>query len=160
MIKTWLSIWPIEVAFRLNFIFVQKLVKTVAPIQNCFINTKLSLKVKFIRLYWLSVGAMPKQVLKNLQTTLQKSWNWFLDPENNRNNLLRRPKFVNFRGHISTFRAENSPKSWAFKAKTMPKQLLNNSKTTLKKPRKFVFWPLKCQKNQNIDVNLAQKGRF
>ena len=32
-------------------------------------------------------------------------------------------KFFDFRGHLSTFRAENTPKSWPFKAK-------NNAQTT------------------------------
>ena len=43
------------------------------------------------------------------------------------------------------------------KPKTIPKQLLNKSETTLKKPRKRVFYR---QNEQNMDVNLSQNGRF
>ena len=41
-----------------------------------------------------------------------------------------------FWGHLSTFQAENTPKSRSFKGKTKPKYFINNSKTTLKKSSK------------------------
>ena len=45
-----------------------------------------------------------------------------------------------FRGHILTPRAENTPKSSPFK-KNMLKQLLNNPKATLKKTKKDLHAP-------------------
>ena len=47
-----------------------------------------------------------------------------------------------FRGHISTFRAENICESVAFDAKN---ELLTYSKPTCKKSRKQVFDPKNCQ---------------
>ena len=50
-------------------------------------------------------------------------------------------KNFDFRGHISTFRAENTPKEGLLRPKMMPKPLLNNSKLTFKKSKKRLFWP-------------------
>ena len=56
-------------------------------------------------------------------------------------------KNFNFRGHLSTFRAKNTPKSGHFKSKKkMPKYFLNNSRGTLKKSQK----PLCLQKWSKI----------
>ena len=62
---------------------------------------------------------MPKQLLNNSRTTLKKSKKRLFCPEIGQNDPLRGPNFdqnFNFRGHISTFRAKNTPKSVAFKA--------------------------------------------
>ena len=40
---------------------------------------------------------------------------------------------LDFIGHLSTFRAENTPKIGLLRPKKMLKNFLNNSKTTLKK---------------------------
>ena len=54
---------------------------------------------------------------------------------------------LNFRGHLSTFRAENTPKSGPFKVKnnalTLPKQLQNN----FEKVQKMTFSTPKMVKN-------------
>ena len=72
--------------------------------------------------------------------------NGFFDPEYGQNDPLRGLKFDQkfyFRGHLSTFRAENTPESWSFKAKnnaqTTPEQLQTNfqnvQKTTFFGPK-------------------------
>ena len=98
----------------------------------------------------LSTKIMPKHFLNNSKTTLKKS----------RKRLFRPPKwpkmtpqtakmslflteYFDFRGHLSTFRAEKTPKSRPFKvennAQTLPKQLQNNfekvEKTTFSTPK-------------------------
>ena len=65
---------------------------------------------------------------------------------------------LNFRVHISAFRAEKIAISRAFEAK-------NNSQTTFEQlqnnfekcPKNEIF---DTQNNQNIDVNLTESGRF
>ena len=49
---------------------------------------------------------------------------------------------ITFRGHLSTFGAENTTKSRFFMAKNNA-QILHNSKATLKKSRKRLFLPPK-----------------
>ena len=55
-------------------------------------------------------------------------------------------KNFNFRGHISTFRAKNTPKNWLIQTKnnvqTTPKKLLNN----FQKPQKTTFLTPKMSK--------------
>ena len=62
-----------------------------------------------------------------------------------------------FKGHISTFQAENTPKSEPFKAKnnaqTTPEQLLNNFEKVLKTTfltQKGQKWSLKTAKMSKI----------
>ena len=137
----------------------KNLSKTVAPIRNCFKNTTFSLKVKFIQLYSFFTGVMSKQLQSNSQPTLKKSRKMGFQTlkivKITRAKL--EPKFQFQRSYIKLSSQNYDQKFGLLKPKTMPKQLLNNSETTLKKPRKCVFQP---QNYQNMDLNLAQKGRF
>ena len=67
-------------------------------------------------------------------------------------------EYFDFRGHLSTFRAENNPKSRPFKvennAQTLPKQL---QKKLWKSPENDFFDP---QNGQITDVNLAKSVDF
>ena len=56
-------------------------------------------------------------------------------------------KNLHFRGHLLTFKGENTPKSRYNKAKTMLKNFLNDSKTTLK-TRENDFLTLKIVENE------------
>ena len=57
---------------------------------------------------------MPKQLLNNSKKLTKVLKIDLFDPENGQTNPLRGPNFdknYDFRGHISTFEAENRPKS-------------------------------------------------
>ena len=74
--------------------------------------------------------------------------------------ILNLTKNLDFRGHLLTFRAKNTPKSEGFKAKYMPKQLLNISKKTSKKSEKLLFWPPNCQITATNFVDLGKSVDF
>ena len=65
---------------------------------------------------------------------------------------------IHFQGHLSTFEAQNTPKSRLFEAKnnaqTLPKQLQNN----FEKVQKSTF--LTPQNGQNSGVNMAKSVDF
>ena len=65
---------------------------------------------------------------------------------------------LNYRGHLWTFEAENTPKSGPFKvennAQTLPKQLQNN----FEKVQKMTFWTPKMVKND--PSNLSNWANF
>ena len=67
-------------------------------------------------------------------------------------------KNLDFRTHIWTFRAENTPKSGPLEAKnnaqTLPEQI---QKQLSKSPENFFFYP---KNDQNTGVNIGKKGRF
>ena len=66
-----------------------------------------------------------------------------------------------FRGHVSTFRAEITTKSWPF---TLPKQFLNNSKRTFKKSRNRFLDPENGQngplRKPQFDPNFRFQGPY
>ena len=93
---------------------------------------------------------MPKRFLKELW---KSSENDSFDPQNGQKWPLKTAKMskflienFNFRGHLSTFWAEIQPKVGLLRPKTMLKQFLNNSQSTLKKSRKRLFRPPKLPK--------------
>ena len=88
-------------------------------------------------------------------------WKWVFDPKNGQKWPLKSAKMskiltknLDFRGHLSTLRAENTPKSGPFKvennALTLPKQLQNNfekvQKTTFSTPKMVKNDPSKRSK--------------
>ena len=66
---------------------------------------------------------------------------------------------LNFQGHLSTFEAQNTPKSRPFEAKnkaqTLPKQLQNN----FEKVQKTIFWTPKMVKN-DLDKFMSLTSLF
>ena len=111
---------------------------------------------------------MPKYFLNNSWTNLKKSPKplfWFQNGQNSPSQITKIGKNLTnifyFRGHLSTFRAENTQKIGHFKSKKMRKYFLNKSRTTLKKSRKWLFRPPKMVK---IEVskwsNFDKKFRF
>ena len=73
-------------------------------------------------------------------------------------------KNLNFWGHLSTFQAKNTPKSWPLRPKRILKHLLNNSETTLRCSRKRLFWPQKWSnmtpQNQFLDQTSRLSSSF
>ena len=57
-------------------------------------------------------------------------------------------KIFDFRGHISTFRAENTPKSEAFKAKNNALTTSEQLQTNFQKVQKTTFLALKMAKSR------------
>ena len=53
---------------------------------------------------------------------------------------------LDFGGHVWTFRAKTTLKSWPLKAKNTAQTTSEQLKTTLKNPSKRVFWPWKLSK--------------
>ena len=63
-----------------------------------------------------------------------------------------------FRGHLSTFRPENKPKSRTFKVQNNPQTTPEQLQTNFQKVQKTGFLN---QKNcQNTSTNFGKKGRF
>ena len=104
---------------------------------------------------------MPKHILNNSKITLKKARKFLFFPRIGQITISEvqiLTKKFNFRGHLSTFRAENIPKWRPFlRPKAMPKHFLNNSKKTLKKSRKCLSQPPKWPKH---GCQLGQKCRF
>ena len=80
------------------------------------------------------------------------------------NDPWKRQKWANFWSKISIlgviyqpFELKIHPKVGLLRPKTMPKHILNNSKTTLKKSRNRLFWPPKWPKH---GCQYGQKCRF
>ena len=87
--------------------------------------------------YHLRPKTMPKHYINNSEKTLKKSRKRLFDPKNGQKWPIKMVKMstyltenLNYRGHLWTFEAENTPKSGPFKvennAQTLPKQLQNN----------------------------------
>ena len=75
--------------------------------------------------------------------------NGFFDPEYGQNDPLRGPNFdqhFDFKFIYRPFELKILLKMWLLGPKTMPEQLLNNSKTTFKKSKKQLFLPQKWSK--------------
>ena len=111
---------------------------------------------------------LPKQVQNNFEK-VQKST--FLTPKMVKNDPSNRPKWANFWPKILIFgviyqplELKIHPKVGLIKAETMPKHFPNKSKKTLKKARKWLFWPWKWPKwhlkGSNFDQNLIFRGHL
>ena len=94
---------------------------------------------------------LPKQLQNNFEK-VQKAT--FLNPKMVKNDPSKLPKWAIFWPKISIigviyrpFEPKIHPKVGILRPKTMPKQLLNNSKPTFKKSRKLIFWPQKWSKH-------------
>ena len=92
---------------------------------------------------------LPKQVQNNFEK-VQKTT--FLTPKMVKNDPSKLPKWAKFWPKISIIgviyrplELKIHPKVGLLRSKTMPKHFLNNSKTTLKTSRKWLFWPLKSK---------------
>ena len=118
---------------------------------------KKSLKIQR-KVGLLRPKTMPRHILNNSKRTLKKSrkrlfwpskWSKMTPPNRKMSNLLN--ENFDFKGHLSTFRAENTPKVGLLRSKTVPKHFPNNSKTTLKKSRKRLFRPPKRPKMTPIE---------
>ena len=103
-------------------------------------------------LWWKKT--MPKQFLNNSKTTLKRSSIRLFQPPNCQKVTISKVKNgsnfdrnLRFRGLLSTFSAENTPKRGTFQTKnnaqTIPKQLLNN----FEKVQNTIFSTPKMAKN-------------
>ena len=54
---------------------------------------------------------------------------------------------LNYRGHLWTFEAENTPKSGSFKVENNAQTLLKQLQNTFEKVQKMTFWTPKRVKN-------------
>ena len=106
---------------------------------------------------------LPKQLQNNFEKVQKMT---FSTPKMAKNDPSKRSKWAFFSPKISNigviyrpFKLKKPPKVGLSRSKTMPKHFLNNSKTTLKKSRKWLFRPLKIvktipqigQNHQNFD---------
>ena len=101
--------------------------------------------------------ASPKQLWKT-------SENDFFDPQKGQKLHLKTAKMskflsldFDFRGHISTFLAENTPKVGLLRPKTILKQLLRNSSKNWKSPENDYY---DTQKGQKLPLKTAKMSKF
>ena len=94
---------------------------------------------------------MPKYFLNNFEKVLKTT---FLYPKRVKKNTHKNREISNFLieifniwDYLSTLGANNTQKSRPSQAKTMLNYFPNNSKTTIKKSRKRLFWLPKWSKN-------------
>ena len=108
-------------------------------------DLKIHLKMRLLR-----PKTTPKQLLNISKTTFKKSKKWLFWPPKWSKWPSQRPKFwpkiLILEVIYRPFDLKIQLKLGILRPKIMPKQLLNNSKPTLKNPKKRVFWPWKWSK--------------
>ena len=100
----------------------------------------------------------PKQLPNNLQNVEKTA---FLGLKMVKITLLWRPiltKNFNFRGHLSTFQAENTPKSGPFKSKNNAQILLKLHQNNFEKVKKSTFLTPKMVENDHIMGQILTKN--
>ena len=116
---------------------------------------------------------LPKQLQNNFEKVQKID---FFDPQNGQKWPLKSAKMskiltqnLSFQGHLSTFEAQNTPKSRPFeaenKAQTLPKQVQNNfekvEKSTFFDPQNGQKWHLKsAEMNKFVTPNLDFWGHL